>query len=288
MFDAQRNTQPQLHTPPHEQQPRAPLASAIAATAHPPAPEHNHLLALLPAQARNRLRPHLDLVYLSQGKVLHAPGETLRCVYFPTDAIVTKRNLLHDGALTEVLVVGNDGLVGLSLITGDDIALRHAVVQCAGYAYRLASSRLVQEVDQHGELLGLLLRYTQVAMTQIGQNVVCNRHHTIEQQLCRWLLQSLDRLPCNQLHMTHEAIASLLGVRREGITEAAGKLQKLGLISYRRGRISVLDRRGLERLSCECYAVVRRETDRLLPYLPAQHAPEFSRRMNATRTSTHA
>jgi len=256
--EADTHAKPSPHLQPQtEPQPARPAHSS---------PEQNHLLATLPARVRNRLLPHLDLVHLPRGKVLQTPGTTLHYVYFPIDTIVAKLNLMRDGALTEVTVVGNDGMVGIDLIIGNGTAVRHAAVQVAGYAYRLAGQRLTQEFNQHSELLNLLLRYTQALMTQIAQNAVCNRHHSIQQQLCRWLLLSLDRLPGNQLQMTQETISNLLGVRREGITDAAGKLQKLGLISYQRGRIAVLDRPGLERVSCECYAEVRRETERLLPH----------------------
>ncbi|TBU92020.1 Crp/Fnr family transcriptional regulator [Stutzerimonas kirkiae] len=231
-------------------------------------PQQNHLLAALPAEVQQRLFPHLESVPLPLGKVLYESGGTMRHVYFPTNSIVSLIYVMESGASAEISVVGNEGLVGVALFMGGESTPSRAVVQSGGHAYRLPAQHLKDEFNRHGELLVLMLRYTQALITQMAQTAVCNRHHSIDQQLCRWLLLSLDRLPGNQLIMTQELIANMLGVRREGVTEAAGKLQKLGVIEYNRGHITVLDRCGLERLSCECYAVVRKETDRLLPYAP--------------------
>ncbi len=234
-----------------------------------PTPLQNHLLAALPAEVQGRLFPHLELVALPLGKVLYESGDTLGHVYFPTDSIVSLLYVMENGASGEISVVGNDGLVGISLFMGGESTPSRAIVQSAGFAYRLVAYRLKDEFQRNSELLHLLLRYTQSLITQMSQTAVCNRHHTVDQQLCRWLLLSLDRLPDNCLTMTQELIANMLGVRREGVTDAAGKLQKLGVIEYHRGHITVLDRPRLEQLSCECYAVVKKETDRLLPYLPS-------------------
>ena len=242
--------------------------------AHPkPAPTDNHLLAALSADVQSRLFGDLELVELPLGKVLYESGDALRHVYFPTDSIVSLLYVMESGASAEISVVGNEGLIGVALFMGGESTPSRAVVQSAGSAYRLLGQRLKDEFNRHGEMLLLMLRYTQSLITQMAQTAVCNRHHSIDQQLCRWLLLSLDRLPGNQLTMTQELIANMLGVRREGVTDAAGKLQKQGLIEYSRGQITVLDRPGLEQMSCECYAVVRKETDRLLPYLPPRAAP---------------
>ena len=228
-------------------------------------PLQNHLLAALPPAIQQRLFPMLELVPLPLGKVLYESGDTMRYVYFPTDSIVSLLYVMESGASAEISVVGKDGIVGVSLFMGGESTSSRAVVQSAGSAYRLAGQKLKDEFNRHSELMQLLLRYTQSLITQMAQTAVCNRHHSIDQQLCRWLLLSLDRLPDNKLTMTQELIANMLGVRREGVTEAAGKLQKLGVIDYCRGHITVLDRSKLEALSCECYAVVKRESDRLLP-----------------------
>ncbi|EPG5418554.1 Crp/Fnr family transcriptional regulator [Pseudomonas aeruginosa] len=233
-------------------------------------PLQNHLLAALTQEIQERLIPHLERVTLPLGKVLYESGDALRHVYFPTDAIVSLLYVMEDGASAEISVVGNEGLIGVAVFMGGESTPSRAIVQSAGHAYRLPGQKLKDEFNRHGEMLQLMLRYTQALITQMAQTAVCNRHHSIDQQLCRWLLLSLDRLPSNQLSMTQELIANMLGVRREGVTEAAGKLQKLGVIKYSRGRITVLDRPQLEALCCECYAVVKRETDRLLPYLPAR------------------
>lgn len=236
-----------------------------------PAPQQNHLLSALPAIVQNRLFPDLELVPLPLGKVLYESGDTLRHVYFPTDSIVSLLYVMENGASAEISVVGNEGLVGIALFMGGESTPSRALVQSAGYAFRLPGQRMKDEFNRHGEPLLLMLRYTQSLITQMAQTAVCNRHHSVDQQLCRWLLLSLDRLPSNRLTMTQELIANMLGVRREGVTDAAGKLQKQGVIEYSRGQITVLNRPKLEELSCECYAVVKKETDRLLPYiLPRQ------------------
>jgi CRP-like cAMP-binding protein len=196
--------------------------------------------------------------------VLYESGSQLRYVYFPTTSIISLLYVMEDGASAEIAVVGNEGMVGVALFMGGETTPSRAVVQSAGHAYRLKGQILKEEFRRAAGLQHLLLRYTQALLTQMAQTAVCNRHHSVDQQLCRWLLLSLDRLPTNKLTMTQELIANMLGVRREGVTEAAGKLQKLGVIKYVRGKITVLDRPHLERLSCECYAVVKRETDRLL------------------------
>jgi CRP-like cAMP-binding protein len=229
-------------------------------------PQRNHLLAALPGEIQERVFAQLELVTLQQGQVLYESGDTLRHVYFPTDAIVSLLYVTESGASAAIAMVGNEGLVGVALFMGGESTPSRAIVQSSGAAYRLPGQQLKDEFNQHSELMLLLLRYTQSLITQMSQTAVCNRHHAIDQQLCRWLLLSLDRLPDNQLDVTQELIASLLGVRREGVTEAAGKLQKLGVIDYCRGHINVLDRARLEALSCECYAVVKQENDRLLPY----------------------
>lgn len=227
--------------------------------------QRNNLLAALPQAERERLLPHLKLVQMPLGMVLYEPGDTLRYVYFPTDSIVSLLYVMKDGASAEISVVGNDGIVGVALLLGGETTPSRAVVQSAGSAYRLLSKRLKDEFYRHGKAQLLLLRYTQALLTQMAQTAVCNRHHPVEQQLCRWLLLSLDRLPSNHLNMTQELIANMLGVRREGVTAAAAKLQKLGVIRYSRGKVTVLDRPQLEQMCCECYIVVKRETDRLLP-----------------------
>jgi CRP-like cAMP-binding protein len=199
------------------------------------------------------------------GKVLYESGDVMRHVYFPTDSIISLLYVLEDGASAEISVVGNEGIIGVSLFMGGETTPSRAIVQSAGTAYRLIGQLLKEEFHRNGGMQLLLLRYTQALLTQMAQTAVCNRHHSVDQQLCRWLLLSLDRLVTNKLTMTQELIANMLGVRREGVTDAAGKLQKLGVIQYARGRITVLDRPKLETLCCECYAVVKKETDRLLP-----------------------
>jgi CRP-like cAMP-binding protein len=227
-------------------------------------PRQNHLLAALPAADYERILPALELVPLPLGWAVYEAGGKLGYLYFPTTSIVSLLYVMEDGSSAEIAVTGNDGLVGIALFMGGETTPSRAVVQSAGYGYRLKASELKREFVQGGALQHLSLRYTQALITQMAQTAVCNRHHSVEQQLCRWLLLSLDRLPSNQLTMTQELIANMLGVRREGVTEAAGKLQADGLIEYRRGRITVLDRPKLEKRVCECYAVVKKEYDRLL------------------------
>lgn len=231
-----------------------------------PSPRQNHLLAALSDDVQERLFPDLEYVHLPLGMVLYESGDTLRHAYFPTDSIVSLLYVMESGASAEISVVGNEGIIGTALFMGGESTPSRAIVQSEGYAYRLSKKLFKVEFSRHSEMLMLLLRYTQALITQVAQTAVCNRHHTIDQQLCRWLLLSLDRLPTKNLVMTQELIANMLGVRREGVTEAAGKLQKLGVIYYHRGHITVLDRPKLEKLSCECYAVVKKETDRLLPW----------------------
>lgn len=230
-----------------------------------PAPEQNQILNALPAEVRARLFTHLKLVQLPLGKVLYESGGLLRHIYFPIDVIVSLLYVLDNGASAEIAVVGNEGALGVALFMGGETTTNRAIVQSGGWAYRLTGSRLKDEFARHTSLLHILLRYTQALITQMAQTAVCNRHHSVDQQLCRWLLLSLDRLRSHEVTMTQELIANMLGVRREGVTEAAGKLQKLGAIKYSRGHITVLNRLQLESSCCECYAVVKRETDRLLP-----------------------
>jgi CRP-like cAMP-binding protein len=228
-------------------------------------PRQNRLLAALSEGDFERLSSRLRLVPLPLGQLLHESGSRQRAVYFPTTAIVSLLYMLADGAAAEIAVVGNEGIIGVSLFMGGETTTSRAVVQSAGYAYRLPSKLLKEEFTRGGAMQHLLLRYTQALLTQMAQTAVCNRHHSLDQQLCRWLLLSLDRLIGNELVMTQELIANMLGVRREGVTEAAGNLQNAGLIRYSRGHITVLDRPGLEARTCECYAVVKKEFDRLLP-----------------------
>jgi len=230
-------------------------------------PRQNHLLDALPAGDYERFASHLELIPLGLGDVLYEPGYKLPYVYFPTTSIVSLLYVLEDGASAEIAIVGNEGLLGISLFMGGDTTPSRAVVQSAGHGYRLKAELLKNEFDRFGPTMHLLLRYTQALLTQMAQTAVCNRHHSVDQQLCRWLLLSLDRLASNELSMTQELIANMLGVRREGVTEAAGKLQDAGLIQYRRGKITVIDRPALEARSCECYQVVRTECDRLLSYV---------------------
>ncbi|MEO5660012.1 MAG: Crp/Fnr family transcriptional regulator [Polaromonas sp.] len=224
----------------------------------------NQLIAALPDTDLKRWLPQLELVDLTLGQVLYESGGTLKHVYFPTTAIVSLLYVMEDGASAEIAVVGNEGIVGISLFMGGESTPSRAIVQSAGRGYRL-KAQVIKDEFKLAPVLHLLLRYTQALITQMSQTAVCNRHHSLDQQLCRWLLLSLDRLQGNQLVMTQELIANMLGVRREGVTEGALRLQKAGLISYSRGRISVLDRPGLEERTCECYAVVKKEYDRLLP-----------------------
>ncbi len=230
-----------------------------------PDPRENRLLAVLKQPEFERIASHLELVPMPLGEVLYESGGTLDWVYFPTDTIVSLLYVLEDGASAEIAVVGREGVVGIALFMGGQTMPNRAVVQSAGRAYRLKGTILTQEFNRSGAVQHLLLRYTLALLTQMAQTAVCNRHHTVDQQLCRWLLLSLDRLPSNELSMTQELIANMLGVRREGVTEAAGKLQRAGLIDYHRGLITVLDRPALEARVCECYEVVRAEFRRLLP-----------------------
>jgi CRP-like cAMP-binding protein len=234
----------------------------------PASPLQNHILRALPKGARERLFPHLNLVSLRSGDVLYESGAPLRQVYFPVDCIISLLYVLENGASAEISVVGNEGAVGLSLFIGGETTTSRAIVHSGGSAYRLTGRRLRAEFEGHGDMLHILLRYSQSLLTQMAQTAICNRHHSVDQQFCRWLLSSLDRLPSNKLKVTQELIANLLGVRREGVTTAAGKLQKLGVIQYVRGQITVLDRPRLEKLACECYAVVKTETDRVLHASP--------------------
>src|SRR6202165_6053907 len=242
------------------------MRSPMAALARH-SPHQNHLLAALPASDFQRLASHLELGPMRLGEVLYESGGQLRYVYFPTTSILSLLYVMEDGASAEIAIVGNEGILGISLFMGGETTPSRAVVQSAGHAFRLKAELLKTEFGRFGPTMHLLLRYTQALITQMAQTAVCNRHHSVDQQLCRWLLLSLDRLQTNELSMTQELIANMLGVRREGVTEAAGKLQDAGLIRYRRGSISVLDRPGLEARVCECYQVVKTEFDRLLPYV---------------------
>ena len=228
-------------------------------------PKDNHLLAALAGEEWHRWQPLLEHVEMPLGDVVYESGKTLSHVYFPTTSIVSLLYVLENGASAEIAVVGNEGLVGVSLFMGGSSTPSRAVVQSAGHGFRLKAKDMKIEFDRGGPVLHLLLRYTQALITQMSQTAVCNRHHTLDQQLCRWLLMSLDRLQVSELVMTQELIANMLGVRREGVTDGATKLQNAGLIKYSRGHITVLDRPGLEKRTCECYAVVKNEYDRLLP-----------------------
>ena len=239
---------------------RASLPMAVAAQ-----PKRNQLLAALPDAELQRWLPHLEAIELPLGEVLYESGSTLSHVYFPTTAIISLLYVMENGASAEIAVVGNEGIVGISLFMGGESTSSRAVVQSAGQGFRLKAPLMKEEFNRAGPVLHLLLRYTQALLTQMAQTAVCNRHHSLDQQLCRWLLLSLDRLQGDELVMTQSLIANMLGVRREGVTEGALKLQKIGLIRYTRGRITILDRQGLEKRTCECYAVVKKEYDRLLP-----------------------
>lgn len=244
-------------------------ANAGSSRAKPkPHPDQNHLLAALSPEVQGRLFPHLELTELTLRSLMYEAGRPMRHVYFPTDSIISMQYLMENGASTAISVVGNEGLLGITLYMGGESTPSRSLVQSAGYAYRLPRSRVKDEFCRHGELLLLMLRYTQALITQVAQTAVCNRHHAIEQQLCRWLLLSMDRLSHNNLTMTQEFIANMLGVQRPSVTRAALKLEGLGVISYGRGLIRVLDREKLESMSCECYGVVKKETDLLLHYLP--------------------
>ncbi|MEQ1636196.1 MAG: Crp/Fnr family transcriptional regulator [Methylococcales bacterium] len=226
-------------------------------------PRQNHLLGALPIDDYERIFPHLERVLMSLGKVLYEPGDPLHYAYFPTSCIVSKFYVMKNGASTEIAVIGNEGTIGIALFMGDGSMPNRAVVRSTGYAYRLRGQLFMQEFNYHGTLLHLLLRYTQALLTQMAQSAACNRHHSVDQQLCRWLLLSLDRLNSNELSVTHELIASMLGVSRESVTAAAKNLQRAELIDYHHGHISVLNRPGLEERVCECYQVVKKEAERL-------------------------
>lgn len=230
-----------------------------------PSPWQSYLLAALPEDAQARLMPNLELVHLPLGKVLYESGDSLNYAYFPIDCIISLLYVMEDGASAEISVVGNEGILGIDLFMGGESTPGRAIVQSAGNAFRMSRHVCQEDSVRHSEVLMLIFRYTQALITQMAQTEVCNRRHSVNQQLCRWMLLSLDRLPVNNLVMTQELIANMLGVGCESVTEAAGKLQKLGVITCQRGHITVLDRHQLEELCCECYAVVKEETDRLLP-----------------------
>jgi len=239
-------------------------SQAIKTSSVAPSPENNLLLSAMPVDVRERIDPLLKLTELPLGAVLYESGDVMRDVYFPADAIVSMLYVMEDGRSAEIAVVGNEGVVGIALFMGGESTPSRAVVQSAGHVYRLRAASIKQEFGRNADMHHLLLRYTQALITQMAQTAACNRHHTIDQQLCRWLLLSMDRLTGDELTMTQELIANMLGVRREGITASAQKLQEAGVIAYRRGRITILDRPELERRSCECYGVVKKESDRLL------------------------
>lgn len=247
---------------------KTPAAARSRSEKPPPRPSDNHLLAALSPEVQRRLFQHLELAELPLRALMYESGHAMRHVYFPTDSIISMQYLMENGASTAISVVGNEGLLGITLYMGGESTPSRSLVQSAGHAYRLPRARVKEEFNRHGELLLLMLRYTQALITQVAQTAVCNRHHTIDQQLCRWLLLSMDRLSHNSLTMTQEFISNMLGVRRSGVTLAASKLEQLGVISYQRGLINVLDRPRLESMSCECYRVVKKETDLLLHYLP--------------------
>ena len=236
---------------------------------NPSALPQNHILAALPAADLARLSVGIEPVRMPLGRVLYESGDKMPHMYFPTNSIVSLLYVMENGASAEIAIVGNEGVVGVSLFMGGETTPSRALVQSAGQAFRVPSKVLKEEFRRGGPLQHVLLRYTQALITQMSQTAVCNRHHSVAQQFCRWLLMSLDRLATNELTMTQKLIANMLGVRREGVTEAAGKLQKLGLIEYHRGRIIVLDRAGVEKEACECYQVVKNEFKRLLPTVKA-------------------
>jgi CRP-like cAMP-binding protein len=246
---------------------KVPLELSTGMVSMPSAsPHQNRLLAALAPVDRERIYPHLKLIPLTVGEVIYEPGEVMRHAYFPTDCIVALMYITTDGSSAEIALVGNEGIVGVPLFMGGETTPSRAIVQSPGHAYRIVGQQLKTEFHQCVELQNLLLRYTQALITQMAQTAVCNRHHSLVQQLCRVLLLSLDRLSSNQVAITQERIASKLGVRREGVTDAAGKLHELDIIRYTRGKITVLDRSKLEQMCCECYAVVKKETDRLLSF----------------------
>lgn len=236
----------------------------VAAVTAQKTPMQNHLLALLPQEVFERIAPHLELVSMPLGEALYEPGGQLHYAYFPTTAIVSLHYVMENGASAEIAGVGNDGVVGVALFMGGNTTPSQATVCAGGYGCRIKARLMMEEFNRAGPMMRLMLRYTQALITQMSQTAVCNRHHSMEQQMCRWLLFTLDRSASHELVMTQELIASMLGVRREGITETAGNLQRAGLISYRRGHITALDRPGLESRTCECYSVVKKELQRLL------------------------
>ena len=240
-----------------------------------PVPEHNHLLAALPASARERFFSRLKLVELELGEVIYDSGQPLEYVYFPTDCIISLLYVMLDGTCDQISVVGYEGMAGVAVFMGGENTPSRAVVQSRGCAYRMSSLDLQREFNADGDIRALMLRFTQALITHMSQTAVCNRHHSIDQQLCRWLLMFMDRLSGNCLKITHELIANMLGVRRESVTEAAGKLQKLRAIEYHRGQITVIDRPKLETLCCECYAVIKHETDRLSSYSTTPLRPAY-------------
>lgn len=258
------------------------MLDPILTTTHQPT--QNNLLNALSTDTQQRLFPHLELVAMPLGKVLYESGDTLRYAYFPADCIISLLCVLKNGASAEIAVAGYDGMVGVALFLGGNSSPNRAVVQSAGWAYRLLGKRLKDEFNQHHELMQLLLLYQQALCTQIAQTAACNRHHSIDQQLCRWLLLSLDRLPDHHLVMTQELIANMLGVRREGVTEAACRLHKQGVIDYSRGHITVTNQAKLEQLSCECYGVVKAETERLLG-VHKKHKSELGANRAAARVN---
>lgn len=260
-----------IATPAAQAYTQTPPSSLLPRSNPSPLRRSNRLVEALPAADLARWQPHLETVTLSPGQVLATSGATATHVYFPVDALVSLMCLTEDGGSTEVGLVGNEGIVGVSLLMGDSSGAVQAVVQCAGLAYRMKSSILTEEFQRSASVRQLMLRYLQALLAQSAQMAVCNRHHTVEQQLCRWLLSALDRLPSNQLSLTQELIANTLGVRRAGVTEAASRLRRQGLLQCRRGHIAVLDRARLEQHACECYSVMRREHQRLAP--PAARAP---------------
>jgi CRP-like cAMP-binding protein len=241
-------------------------------------PNQNYLLSALLDAESERLAPHLELIPMLLGDVLYESGGKLPYAYFPTTSIVSLHYVLENGGSSEIAGVGNEGVLGVALFMGGNTTPSRAVVQTGGHGYRIKAAILIDEFNRAGTVMRLLLRYTQALITQMSQTAVCNRHHSVEQQLCRWLLLTLDRLPSNELTMTQELIANMLGVRREGVTEAAGKLQSRGYISYRRGHITVLDRKGLETGVCECYSVVKKEYTRLLSDVRQRQAKPLSAR----------
>ncbi len=245
-------------------------------------PLQNHLLAVLPAEIFDSISAQLELIPMPLGEILYESGGQLQHVYFPTTSILSLHYVMESGATAEIAGVGNEGMLGISIFMGGNTTPSRAIVQTGGHGYRLKTRLMLEEFNRCGPMMRLMLRYTQALITQISQTAVCNRHHSVEQQLCRWLLLTLDRLPSNELTMTQELVASMLGVRREGITETAGNLQRAGLISYRRGHITVIDRAGLEKYTCECYNVVKQEFHRLLSDTGTLNRPAVKHKIHST------